>query len=882
MIRFIKRYLRNLGLSYKLILYLFPSIAIVFLVAFLYSYNIAKTIVEKNLKMNAETVTTASAEQIDNALTAIRKIPDNFAKIIESYDYSPDELVKLLRQVVENNSEIYGTALAFKPYGFQDAEEYFAVYLYRKGAEIKLKPLDSDQYNYVLNDWYITPREANHPIWSEPYQEKNSDMMMITYSLPLYRYVNGEKRFVGVLMVDIMLDWLQPYFSSIKINKTGYGFMISAKGTLVAHPDQKRVLTETIFSIADAQKSEQLRMIGNNMVAGQKSFAEIEYRNLMTGKQSWIAYAPVAVTGWSIGMVFPVDEFMSDVNRLFNNLIYLGCGGLIIFLAVIAWISRSIISPLRELTQAAAQLAAGNFEKQLPSHRGLDEIGRLKESFIAMQKALASTIRDLQDASAKLKISNDKLEEYSRTLEQRVEERTEELRLKNEELDAAFNNVSTLNEIGEKITSTLNLDEIHDMVYRQVNSLMDAASLLIMIYNEPERKLECKLSIEKGSRLPSFTISMDEKDRFAVWCVEHASPIFMNDVDNEWQNYVSHRAKPLVGETVSSLIYIPLMIENHVLGVLSAQSFKKNAYTVYQFNMLSSLANFIAIALENALAYAKINKANADLKAAQAQLVVSEKMASLGQLTAGIAHEIKNPLNFVNNFAELTVELTDELSAQVTKWSGYLQEKDRQYLLEIAGDIRSNAQKINDHGKRADSIVKGMLLHSRGKAGDRQPTDVNALLAEYVNLGFHGMRAMDGSFNIKIDADYDPAIGQIMVVPQDISRVFLNIINNGCYSTSQKKQQQRDVYFPVLTVKTKLIGNQVEIRIHDNGLGIPADVLDKIFDPFFTTKPPGQGTGLGLSLSYEIVVQQHGGELKVESRVGEYAEFIIRLPHATT
>lgn len=872
MLRSTKRYLRNLGLSYKLILYLFPSIAIIYLVAFVYTYHNSRIIVEKNLKVNAESVTMAKAIEIDDALTAIRRIPDNFARIIESYDYSKEELIKLLRQIVENNPEIYGTALALQPSGSQDMAEHFAYYLYRRDAEIKLKTIETDHFGNFTGDWYRAAKEANGPIWSEPFQEKNSEMM-ITYSLPLYRYVAGEKRFIGVLMVDILLNWLQPYFDAIRLYKTGYGFLISSQGTLVAHPDSVRVLKQTIFSIAKAQKSEQLRIIGENMVHGNKSFAEIEYHNLMTGKSSWIAYAPVPVTGWSIGMVFPVDEFMSDVNKLNINLIYLGFGGLIIVLSVVAMISRSIIRPLRQLTRAASQLAAGNFDMQLPSRRGMDEIGRLKEAFITMQQALASTIRDLREASAKL-------EEYSHTLEQRVQERTEELRIKNDELDIAFKNVSTLNEIGKKITSTLNIDEFHELVYQQVNSLMDAASLLIMVYNETEQKLECKLSIEKGVRLPNFSISMEEKDRFAVWCVEHAQPIFMNDVANEWHNYVSHRAKPKVGEAVASLIYIPLMMENRVLGVLSAQSFKKNAYKEYQFNMLSSLANFVAIALENALAYARINRANADLKAAQAQLVVSEKMASLGQLTAGIAHEIKNPLNFVNNFAELTVELSDELNAEAAKWSPHLPEEERRYLGEIISDIRSNAQRINDHGKRADSIVKGMLLHSRGKSGDRQLTDINALLAEYINLGYHGMRAVDSGFNIEIDAEYDSAIGEIMVVPQDIGRVFLNIVNNGCQSTTQKKQQQQEDYSPKLTVRTRLIGDQVEIRIHDNGLGIPQEILDKVFEPFFTTKPPGQGTGLGLSISYEIIVQQHGGKLMIDSRAGEYAEFIIQLPYA--
>jgi signal transduction histidine kinase len=294
--------------------------------------------------------------------------------------------------------------------------------------------------------------------------------------------------------------------------------------------------------------------------------------------------------------------------------------------------------------------------------------------------------------------------------------------------------------------------------------------------------------------------------------------------------------------------------------------------------MLSNLANYVAIAFENALSYEKINKANSELKAAQAQLVQSEKMASLGQLTAGIAHEIKNPLNFVNNFAELTVDLAKELTEELDRLSEKLLPKESEYLQEITNDIRSNAQKINDHGKRADSIVKGMLLHSRGKAGDKQLTDVNAVLAEYVNLGYHGMRAQDNTFNLKIDADYDSTIGMINVVPQNISRVFLNIINNACYSTNLKKKELKDAYFPILQIQTKNLGGKVEIRIRDNGKGIPQDIIDKVFNPFFTTKPAGQGTGLGLSLSFDIIVQEHQGEMKVDSKEGEYAEFVIIIP----
>ncbi|MFO7722693.1 MAG: ATP-binding protein, partial [Bacteroidales bacterium] len=603
-----------------------------------------------------------------------------------------------------------------------------------------------------------------------------------------------------------------------------------------------------------------------------------EYFNIHTGKLSWIAYAPVPINNWSVGIVFPVDELMADVNNLYLNLIVLVFGGLIFIFLVIVFISRSVTRPLRRLTEAAGNFARGDFDVPLPAIRSKNEIGKLNTSFIYMQKTLASTLSDLRVASENLRITNEKLEEYNRTLEQKVEARTAELKEKNKELDASFQNIRILNEIGREITSTLNLEVIQAKVHKHVNSLLDATGFLIMIYDQKKKMLDCRFAVENGERLQSFGVPMKETNRFPVWCVNNAAPVFMNDVENEYQRYVPDRPAPKAGKPVSSLIYIPLMIEGRVLGVISTQSYEKNAYSEYQFDMLNNLANFIAIAFDNAFSYEKINKANSDLKAAQAQLVQSEKMASLGQLTAGIAHEIKNPLNFVNNFAELSIDLARELEEEVEKLSDNLEEKDVDFLREMIGDIRMNIRRINDHGKRADSIVRGMLLHSRGQSGEMQPTDINALLAEYVNLGYHGMRAQDPNFNIKIESDYDKSIGLINVVPQNLSRVFLNIINNACYATHEKKKQLKDAYFPVLSVSTKNKPETVEIHIRDNGKGIPREVLEKVFNPFFTTKPPGQGTGLGLSLSYDIVVQEHKGTLKVESTEGEYAEFLIDIP----
>lgn len=265
----------------------------------------------------------------------------------------------------------------------------------------------------------------------------------------------------------------------------------------------------------------------------------------------------------------------------------------------------------------------------------------------------------------------------------------------------------------------------------------------------------------------------------------------------------------------------------------------------------------------------QLEKTVDDLKAAQLQLIQSEKMASLGELTAGIAHEIQNPLNFVNNFSEVNKELLAEMNDAIAKG-------DYEEAKVLALDITSNEEKITFHGKRADAIVKGMLQHSRASTGQKEATDINILCDEYLRLAYHGLRAKDKTFNAKFETDFDEQIGKINIVPQDIGRVILNMINNAFYAVSEKKKTAPASYEPAVKVTTRKENTFVEIRVSDNGNGIPQHVLEKIFQPFFTTKPTGQGTGLGLSLSYDIV-KAHGGDIKVETTAGEGSVFIIRL-----
>ncbi len=318
----------------------------------------------------------------------------------------------------------------------------------------------------------------------------------------------------------------------------------------------------------------------------------------------------------------------------------------------------------------------------------------------------------------------------------------------------------------------------------------------------------------------------------------------------------------------------------HLQELEKEKAATKNKVRIY--SLLGGLCVLIIVGLilyRNNLHKQKANKVLeetlSNLKSTQSQLIQSEKMASLGELTAGIAHEIQNPLNFVNNFSEVNAELIDEMVDEVKKGNATEAEA-------IANDIRQNLEKITHHGKRADAIVKGMLQHSRSSNGQKEPTDINALADEYLRLAYHGLRAKDKSFNATLKTDFDETIGKINIIPQDIGRVILNLITNAFYVVNEKNLSAATAlaavkYEPTVSISTKKINNKIEIKVEDNGNGIPQKVLEKIFQPFFTTKPTGQGTGLGLSLSYDIV-KAHAGELKVKTKEAEGTEFIIQLP----
>jgi two-component system, NtrC family, sensor kinase len=360
-------------------------------------------------------------------------------------------------------------------------------------------------------------------------------------------------------------------------------------------------------------------------------------------------------------------------------------------------------------------------------------------------------------------------------------------------------------------------------------------------------------------------------------------PIHVHDLLSPEGDQFPLTRERLQQEGHRTVLSVPMLREGESIGAIVLRRLEVHPFSEKQIVLLQTFANQAVIAIGNVRMFEQVQERTEELslsldnlRTAQDRLIQTEKLASLGQLTAGIAHEIKNPLNFVNNFSALSVELVNELDDMLKPAT--LDNETREETSELMQMLKGNLEKVVQHGQRADSIVKNMLLHSREGSGERRPVDINAIVEDSLNLAYHGARAEKKEFNVRLERSFDPAAGIVDLFPQEITRVLLNLISNGVYAAMKRKAEMRDGYEPALSAATGDLGDRVEIRIRDNGGGIPPGVKEKIFNPFFTTKPPGEGTGLGLSLSYDIIVKQHSGSIEVDTKPGEFTEFRVILP----
>jgi signal transduction histidine kinase len=474
-------------------------------------------------------------------------------------------------------------------------------------------------------------------------------------------------------------------------------------------------------------------------------------------------------------------------------------------------------------------------------------------------------------------------------LKQTVAELKQRLQASLAERDELLLQQAATAEILEIINSTSgNLEPVFEAMLENAVRLCDAKFAMLILYEKEKNEFR---GVGKWNLPPAYSEILGKKPIRAHPKIPLGralitkQPVQVADVLED-QSYIERFPGVVAVAELGgarTLLQVPMLKHDEFVGTIAIYRQEVQPFTDKQVALVQNFAAQAVIAIENARLLNELRQRTddlttslEDLRTAQDRLVQTEKLASLGQLTAGIAHEIKNPLNFVNNFSALSAELIDELDETLAP--APLDQKMRVDVGELTQMLKSNLEKVVQHGKRADSIVKNMLLHSREGSGEQRSADINALVEESLNLAYHGARAEKSGFNVVLKRDLDPGAGTVKLYPQEITRALLNLISNGFYAITQRKLVEGETFEPVLIAATKNRGKTVEICIRDNGTGIPDDVKAKIFNPFFTTKPSGEGTGLGLSMSHDIIVKQHGGTIEVETELGLFTQFKIVLP----